>query len=40
VAQALPPSQRAVVLEMAQEWERLADQQDHATDLQRHERDG
>jgi len=33
VAQALPVTDRANLLEMAAQWDRLADQQEHATDL-------
>ena len=36
IAQTLPPGDgRDTVLDMAREWERLADQQEHATDLRR-----
>jgi len=33
MANTVPPKDRATLLEMASEWERLADQQQWATDL-------
>ena len=34
LAQMIPPDARASLLEMAQVWQRLADEQGHATNLQ------
>jgi len=33
VAQVVPPTERNALLEMAAEWDRLADQQEHTTAL-------
>jgi len=38
MARSLPPGQRrSVLLEMAEEWDRLADEQEHAKDLRKNE---
>ena len=38
MARSLPPGKRrTMLLEMAEEWDRLADEQEHATDLRKSE---